>query len=393
MRRDCTIRRFRTRHYQGGNVVGVVADEVWDEWETRGREFESIDLVVRSNLAPEETYRRVRAAFDAAFPDEQWPAELRISPTVHGAGLCLLNCEELTDLLFPAMARFGEMGVSDPRIELFPDPTMKLLSPPELPRFLECGLALHASQRPSERAPARHWDIGPDLLTEIYARTANWCLDLPQQRRTAYICSGMLAYPVPEPQLAHWFSLAVQAVEPLASAWLVVESEDGTFRLADLEPASAHLSLVDGAVCAPGFGWLDSLNALRGALNSFAADWARSGFIKRGCAWQQLGSWTFGAGNWVPIPHKIPGHGPYQRATQEDHILDACGVLILDKKTAERLPRTPTWTIEPLGTHNVLVQHHDLEAWFRKMHPDQHTLDTARADLHDLLPPQHDTAT
>jgi hypothetical protein len=66
----------------GGAAVGVVADGVWDEWDTRGREFESIDLLTRTDLAPEEAYRRVRA-FEAAWTDPQdWPAEIVISPTV-----------------------------------------------------------------------------------------------------------------------------------------------------------------------------------------------------------------------------------------------------------------------------------------------------------------------
>lgn len=371
--------------------MGIVADEVWDEWETgdtRGREFESIDLVVRTDLAPEEGYRRVRAAFDAAFPDEQWPAELRISPTVYGVGLCLVNCEELTDLLFPATARFAAAGVSNPRVELFPEETMKLWSPPERPRFLECGLAVRASQLPSDHPPARNWQIDENLLAEIYQGAARWCLELPCQQRMAYIVAGMLSFPVPEQQLAHWFGVAAHAIEPLDSARLVVEGEDHTFRMADLDPASARLSLADGAVAASGFGWLDSLNALRDAIGQFAATWARTGFVKRSCAWQQLGTWTFGAANWVPVPHKIPGHGPYQRAIQEDHIVDACGVLVLDKKTAERLPRTATWAVEPLGPGTVLVQHRDLAAWFRRSHPDPDTLDSARADLHDLLPPQ-----
>jgi hypothetical protein len=58
-------------------------------------------------------------------------------------------------------------------------------------------------------------------------------------------------------------------------------------------------------------------------------------------------------------------------------VIEPSGPLILDNQAAERVPHTPTWTVEPLGPRTVLVQLHDLDAWFGAQHPDQHTLDTA----------------
>jgi len=361
--------------------MGVVADEVWDEWDSRGREFESINVLVRTNLAPEEAYHRVKAAFDATWPDpQQWPAEIIISPTVYGAGLKLLNCEELTEVLLPMIGQFANAGVSDPRIELYPKRTMALLDAPRPTPFIEWRLAVRATQQ----SLSRHWQIDERLLEEIYTTAAKWCLELPHDQRTSYIDAGMLCFPVPEQHAAHWLAVAAQALEPLSSVRLVVEGDDGTFRMAVLCPAAAQLSFADGTLTTAQFDWAHSLSALRGLVDEHADKWARSGFVKRGGHWGQVGPTTFARGNWVATPNRITSSKLDQRAIEEDHILDACGILVLDHETARHVPRT--WTIDVLGHESVLVQHHDLDAWFAAEHPDEQTLDTARAELRELLP-------
>jgi hypothetical protein len=370
--------------------MGVVADEVWDEWESYGREHDSIDVVVRSSLPPEEAYQRVRAAFDAAWPDPQdWPAEIIISPTVHGAALNIVNCEELTDVLLPMIGQFAGAGVRDPRIELFPEEPMRLLHAGTT-AFLECRLAVRAEYLPAPQPWKRHWQIDEALLQDIYKRAAQWCLDLPHRPRTTYIFAGMESYPVPEGDASHWLAEAARALDPLETVELIVEAADGAFRMTSLCPASAHLSLADGALTAAGFDWTQSLAALRGAVEQFAGAWARTGFIKRGSHWLHVGPPTFSGGHWVPIPHTAPTYFPYQREVEEDGILDACGVLILDRDAADRVPQT--WRVEPLGSRHVLAQHPDLAAWFTAEHPDQQTLDTTRAELRALLPPQNPPA-
>jgi hypothetical protein len=81
--------------------MAFVSDEVWERWESQGREFESLNLVLRTGLpavaAAELVWSACRAQWDE---DEDWPAEITVSPTIHGVGISLLNCEEITAVIF-----------------------------------------------------------------------------------------------------------------------------------------------------------------------------------------------------------------------------------------------------------------------------------------------------
>lgn len=380
--------------------MASVSAAVFDELESEEREDSSLRLLARTSLPLPAAVDRVAEAVVAAwsvYDGVQLPRHQSfVAPTPAGPVLWVPDTWDLLDRLPGLVDALDQAGVRDARLELVDDEDPRVVDLTRPVDFLECRLAVRASQvGPEPDYAVAYWRLAEDVRAAQIALAADWCLALPAAGLTAYVNTGMVSARVPTDRVAELLRTAVETVFGHGPAGglhvrLVVES-GSAFRMAVLSFESAHISFVDGSTSRSDFDWARSLAALRTVITD-AAPYTVRGMVKRGTDWAYVGDRTL-RDDWVPIPRQsawAPGlpdepWGPeIQRAAEARYLLDAFGVVVVPG--SDPVPAAPGWTATPIGPV-TLVQHHDLDAWFAAERPDTAVLTGARDDLRDLLPP------
>lgn len=375
----------------------TIDQSVWDYWDgERAAEQEPIWLCVTTDRQVDNPLSRALRAVAACRSHwmHNWrpmglgvSADVGVSATVQGPLLTITRYKDLRPVLEDLATELTLAGLSDAKLSLAHPDWARVQTETSPAHFLECRFA--ARGKPGY-LPRDRWTVDKTDLRRIINDVTDWCLALPDARRTARIDAGDFTFVAPRDRIDYmlvantWLAthrLNVRRVE--APVRLVVESGHA-FRMAALFPKTAHVSLVSGSTSEAGFDLSRSLDAIREVLADPPA-WAEQALVKRGGQVDAVGDKTL-TRDWVPVLQSFIEDVAEQRFREKRYVLDAFGMMLLPADRARRIPQMGDWTVST-ARDRILVEHRNSQAWFGDVKPDPETLDAARRQLKGVIPP------
>jgi hypothetical protein len=365
-----------------------IDERIWEE--SRVRAHGEPEWVLRMLLTPNssgsddvvaaavpDALAELEAAFtgDGEVPsagDWEW---MRVRD---GVLLQVAECDDFAAAL-PTLARALERRGVEGTLSVWEEPVS--VDPPRIAHLLACRVTVRGTR--VHEAPRQYrWEPDPDRHAALLAAAEGWCRRVEGAPGLSLTCGSLGPTPIG----------AEPVTDRLAEAYAAGERSrlaavgDAHFRAVAVRPHSGRLTLVAGVAPAA----LDELVEL---LREHA-DLLVYGSIRRGWGVYQALSEDTLPTDWPQRSAHYPRGRRYTTLAFDDLIAqDAFGVQLLGPGYTDRIPDSPSWRRESLGTATFL-EHIDRDAWFAAPFvpvddysepPAPALLDAARTELAPIL--------
>lgn len=351
-----------------------VANRVWDHWRDLEARFAepAVVLLFSSDLTGEDAQlalqRAASAAIEALESEVQPRAGDEEPRTGHWAlarvpgGVALRIDEEPSDferLVSLIVEGLDARGIEG-RFDLYqPSETVEL---PETVDLLECRLRVNGT-RYHQSHRNYGWKAEASGLWATVEAGLRWCLgngaaQLPLLLKVRLLPVATIR---PEDDVEAYLRDALKQTAEIGVVHITSAAPD-CFRTLAVCASRGRVSLIEGGTVVD-VGWRRSLRRLRD-LMADSSEQLVYGFVKRGSDRSAAEHATSQALDWPPVPH-FNAWAIGAEAFEDEFVPDAFGVQLLGPGHAARIPGGPDWRTVPVGEDRVLLEHADLDAWFR----------------------------